>query len=123
MTKQRLTLINIILENNCASCKEIYYKASKIDRKIGVATAYRMIRLLEEIGAISRENVYKLEYGKAHEEGKSCRIKLEDGTFHQLPLKEFENALNTGLESCGFFTGHKVVSVELNGERIEWEIE
>lgn len=123
LTKQRLTLINIIIENNCASCKEIYYKASKIDRKIGVATAYRMIRLLEEMGAISRENVYKLEYGKDNEAGKSCSIKLEDGSFHQLLLQEFETALNIGLESCGFFKGHRVISVELNGERIEWEKE
>ena len=28
ITKQRLMLIDIILENECSSCKEIYYKAS-----------------------------------------------------------------------------------------------
>lgn len=56
MTKQRLMLLDIILENDCASCKEIYYKASKMDSKIGVATVYRMMNALEEIGAISRHS-------------------------------------------------------------------
>ena len=42
ITKQRLMLIDIILENECSSCKEIYYKASKIDERIGVATVYRL---------------------------------------------------------------------------------
>ena len=29
ITKQRKILIDIILENDCASCKEIFYKASQ----------------------------------------------------------------------------------------------
>lgn len=46
ITKQRLMLIDIILENDCSSCKEIFYKASKTDNRIGVATVYRMINAL-----------------------------------------------------------------------------
>ena len=61
ITKQRRMLIDIILENDCSSCKEIFYKASRADEKIGVATVYRMINALEEIGAISRKNMYKVE--------------------------------------------------------------
>ena len=61
ITKQRLMLIDIILENDCSSCKEIFYKASKTDNRIGVATVYRMINALEEIGAISRKNMYRVE--------------------------------------------------------------
>ena len=30
ITKQRMLLLDIILEEECSSCKEIYYKASKI---------------------------------------------------------------------------------------------
>ena len=37
ITKQRMVLLDIILNENCSSCKEIYYKASKIDPKIGTA--------------------------------------------------------------------------------------
>ena len=42
ITKQRRMLIDIILENDCSSCKEIFYKASRADEKIGVATVYRL---------------------------------------------------------------------------------
>lgn len=38
ITKQRMELIHIILENECSNCKEIYYKAAKTDKKIGIAT-------------------------------------------------------------------------------------
>ena len=38
ITKQRLMLLDIILEEDCSCCKEIYYKASRLDDKIGTAT-------------------------------------------------------------------------------------
>ena len=60
ITRQRLILLDIILEEDCSSCKEIYYRASKVDESIGTATVYRMINTLEEIGAISRKNMYKI---------------------------------------------------------------
>mgnify|MGYP000796355629 FL=1 len=60
ITKQRLMLLDIILEDECSSCKEIYYRATKKDPTIGTATVYRMINTLEEIGAISRKNMYKI---------------------------------------------------------------
>lgn len=60
ITKQRLMLLDIILEDECSSCKEIYYRATKKDPTIGTATVYRMINTLEEIGAISRKNMYKV---------------------------------------------------------------
>ena len=58
ITKQRLILLDVILEGECGSCKEIYYRASKIDRS---ATVYRMINTLEEIGAIDRKNMYRVQ--------------------------------------------------------------
>ena len=61
ITKQRLILLDVILEGECGSCKEIYYWASKIDRSIGTATVYRMIITLEEIGAIDRKNMYRVQ--------------------------------------------------------------
>ena len=62
ITKQRLILLDVILSQECGSCKEIYYRASKIDDSIGTATVYRMINTLEEIGAINRKNMYKVEF-------------------------------------------------------------
>ena len=61
ITNQRRILIDIILEHDCASCKEIYYLASKKDPSIGIATVYRMIRTLEEYGIITRNSMYQVE--------------------------------------------------------------
>ena len=62
ITKQRLLLIDIILERDCFSCKEIYYKANRIDSTIGIATVYRFINTLEDIGAIHRNAMYTVAY-------------------------------------------------------------
>lgn len=56
-----MELLDIILENRCSSCKEIFYRASKLDDKIGIATVYRMVNALEEIGVISRRIIYEPE--------------------------------------------------------------
>lgn len=61
ITNQRRILIDIILEHDCASCKEIYYLASKKDPSIGIATVYRMMRTLEEYGIITRKSMYQVE--------------------------------------------------------------
>ena len=53
ITRQRKMLLDVILNEDCSSCKEIYYKASMKDSGIGTATVYRMINILEEIGALS----------------------------------------------------------------------
>lgn len=58
MTRQRELLIDIILEGDWKCCKEVYYKASKKDPDIGMATVYRMMNTLEEIGAIGRCSSY-----------------------------------------------------------------
>ena len=41
ITKQRLMLLDIILEENCSCCKEIYYRASRIDPSIGMPASVR----------------------------------------------------------------------------------
>jgi Fur family ferric uptake transcriptional regulator len=57
ITKQRLILLDIILENEYSSCKEIYYKAQERKANVGIATVYRMLNTLEEAGFIRRKNI------------------------------------------------------------------
>lgn len=61
ITAQRSLIIDIILENKCSCCKEIYYQAIEKDSTIGIATVYRMLALLEEIGVINRKNMYQIQ--------------------------------------------------------------
>ena len=67
ITKQRKILLDIILENQCFCCKEIYYRAVKIDPGIGTATVYRTISMLEDIGAISRSRMFEVQFNALNE--------------------------------------------------------
>ena len=52
-------ILDVILESRCSSCKEIYVQVEKLDRNIGIATVYRLVKELENIGVLSRKIVYK----------------------------------------------------------------
>lgn len=54
ITKQRKLVIDIIVDKEFSSCKDIYDYASIIDPNIGIATIYRMVKTLENIGAVNR---------------------------------------------------------------------
>ena len=47
-----------ILEGNWTNCKEIFYEARKRDTKLGMATVYRTVSTLEEIGVLTRSYQY-----------------------------------------------------------------
>lgn len=62
ITKQRLIVLDVILESDYNSCKEIYFKAAEEDDSIGIATVYRMVNILEELGVVSRKIVLDERY-------------------------------------------------------------
>ena len=114
ITKQRLTLLDIILEHEGSSCKEIFYRASKVDRSIGTATVYRMVNVLEEIGAISRKNMYKITCQENCPMENACTIMLDDNTTYHLSAQKWNEVIRAGLISCGYLSGQKIASVEVS---------
>lgn len=103
ITKQRLMLLDIILSEGCSSCKEIYYKAAEKDAGIGTATVYRMVNTLEEIGAISRRNMYRILYDKENAgEDSACMIEFENGAKVYLSEQRWHQILQAGLSACGY---------------------
>ena len=110
ITGQRKILLDVILEGKWSSCKEIYYRASALDPKIGVATVYRMVNTLEQIGAISRKNMYRIsDDGNKME----CMVELEDGTVLDLPEDKWTAVIKSGLDACGFSGGQNVRNITL----------
>ena len=61
ITKQRKLIIDIILNSDGASCKEIYHKVVSKDSTVGSATVYRMIRLLEDIGILKHIDMIAIQ--------------------------------------------------------------
>ena len=113
ITKQRLMLLDIILEENCSCCKEIYYRASRIDPSIGTATVYRMVNTLEEIGAISRKNMYKVTCGDDCQLDDMCVVEFEDGTSCHLSAQKWNRVMKAGLEICGYLNNQKIAAVSI----------
>lgn len=111
ITKQRKILLDIILQEECASCKEIYYKAAATDSSIGAATVYRMVNLLEDIGAINRKNMYRISCGMNCNKENVCVIELDDQTICSLSSGEWYKVISEGLRSLGYVGSQKVASV------------
>ncbi len=114
ITKQRLMILDIILEEECSCCKEIYYRASRLDPNIGTATVYRMVNKLEEIGAINRKNMYKVACGAKCDGGEACLIELDDDTVRHLSAKTWHGVIAAGLKACGYIDGQKIKSLTMD---------
>lgn len=113
ITKQRKLLLDIILEQDCASCKEMYYKLNRIDSSIGMATVYRMVSVLEEIGVFSRKNLYKISCCMECDKENACQITFEDNTCCHLSAKNWYKVISEGLKQCGYGEGKRIVGVEV----------
>ena len=113
ITKQRLRLIDIILQNECSSCKEIFYRALEEDDKLGVATVYRMVNLLEEIGAISRKNMYRIFSCEACCQENGCTVRLSDDTVCKLPSEVWKQVVRAGLKNMGYIGDQDIESIEM----------
>ena len=114
ITKQRRMLLEVILENECSCCKEIYYNASRLNPGIGSATVYRMVNLLEEIGAISRRNMYKIVRNPDCKDESVCTIELDDNTVQKLSKDSFNNVVLTGLKACGYIDKQEIERMFVN---------
>lgn len=111
ITKQRKIILDIILQEECTCCKEIYFLASKRDPNIGMATIYRMINLLEEIGALKRKRAYRIcnEESPVH----ICSVKLDDYTSIRLDGEKLRQVIEKGMESFGYLHDRRVRSVSM----------
>lgn len=122
ITKQRQILLDIILENEYSCCKEIYYKAIQRDKNIGTATVYRMIKTLEDIGAIARNNMYKINCAGESPCEKNCRIELEDDTAIELTPEQWKQVLKQGLIACGYTQNQDVKCFHMDVQECPMEV-
>ena len=111
ITKQRKIILDIILQEECTCCKEIYFLASKRDPNIGMATIYRMINLLEEIGALKRKRAYRIcnEESPVH----ICSVKLDDYTSIRLDGEKLRQVIEKGMESFGYLHDRRLRSISM----------
>jgi len=101
ITSQRNLIIDIILKNQCSCCKEIYYQAVEKDPTIGIATVYRMLALLEEIGAIDRKNMYQIQSDSLNGEKDEKIVFLGENYKVELPEINWYNDIKEHLKRKG----------------------
>ena len=126
ITKQRLTILDIILNGDPSCVKEIYREAAKIDKNIGSATVYRMVNTLEEIGVINRKNMYQVDCSNCVVQcddadcdeaclGGSCIacetnvvVTLDDDSKIVLNRDDLQEVLYEGLKAKGRISSQKI---------------
>ena len=60
ITDQRKMIVSLILQNPSSTCKEFYYLAHEKDSTVSLATVYRTIHSLEELGYLQRKNIISI---------------------------------------------------------------
>lgn len=131
ITKQRLVILDIILNSDPSCCKEIYREAVKVDKSIGSATVYRMVNTLEEIGVLNRKNMYQVDCSNCANvcpdadcddtcQGTSCAacetnvvITLDDDSKIVLNKADLAKILEAGLEATGKLSGHSIARIAM----------
>jgi len=126
ITKQRLTILDIILNGDPSCVKEIYREAVKKDKNIGSATVYRMVNTLEEIGVINRKNMYQVDCTSCvnHCEDADCDVScpggsciacetnvvvtLDDDSKIVIGREELQELIYEGLKAKGRIGGQKI---------------
>lgn len=116
ITKQRELLIDVILQKNCSCCKEIYYYAAKKDQNIGMATIYRMMNVLEEIGALEWKNGYRICY-REFVPMDSFVIEMEDSSLLKLDSQSLSQVLEKGMTACGYLKNRKVKQIMIKSTK------
>lgn len=113
ITEKRKLIIDIILNNECSCSKEIYWEALQKDPSIGIATIYRMVKILEEIGAINRKNLYQISHDYIDCLQSECTIVLKNKKVIQLSAESWLKAVKAGLTDVGILDGKEIDSVLL----------
>ncbi|WP_053985731.1 Fur family transcriptional regulator [Niameybacter massiliensis] len=102
LTSQRKFILDVILEDECCSCKEIHYKVIKKDPTIGIATVYRMVNTLEELGAIDRKNLYHVSIESLEEDICPQIVLVDEKQIIQLDKAEWYWMLLDSLKYRGY---------------------
>lgn len=114
LTKQRKIIVDVILKEEYSCCKEVYVMAHKHDGTIGIATVYRMIQVLEEIGAISRKNLIKKSCSGCCDMKGGCTVVTDKKKQIFLSEDDIQEALKYIMEKNGYANVEEIKAVLVN---------
>ncbi|MFV0441061.1 MAG: Fur family transcriptional regulator [Lachnospirales bacterium] len=115
ITSQRLLILDIIIENSCSSTKEIYYLASKVDDRVSIATVYRFITTLENVGILDPTIQFDVSSVGAIPRNanlsSSYKVYLKGGEKIELSKAQWNFVIEEGLKKLEMISNQKVSTV------------
>jgi Fe2+ or Zn2+ uptake regulation protein len=73
-----------------------------------MATVYRIINTLEEIGTLSRNDSFCFFDCCDCQWENGCRLEFEDGTILNLSAEQWSEIVRSGLQQCGYASGKNI---------------
>ncbi len=115
LTEQRKLIVDIIVNEEYSCCKEVYFLAHKKDSSIGIATVYRMLNVLEDVGAISRKNIQKTSCsGRCCDMKGGCTVVTDQSKQIILSEEDLQEALKYIMEKNGYDKVEEIKAVLIN---------
>lgn len=102
ITRQRKLILDIVFEHDCICCKEIYYQALKKDKNVGIATVYRMVNALADLGVFQANAPYRLADPVSSGCQNGCRVILKNQTVVDFDPDEWRDILAEALQKKGY---------------------
>ncbi len=119
LTDQRKIIARIMSESNDhPDVDELYNRASKIDKKISIATVYRTVKLFEEAGILTKHEFKgeKARYEELNEGHHDHLIDIKSGEIIEFVDEEIEKLQKKVAEKYGYtLVDHKL---ELYGVKV-----
>ena len=120
LTDQRKSIAKVMSESqDHPDVAELHKRVSQLDPKISIATAYRTVKLFEEIGVVSKHDFKgeKSRYEKAPEEHHDHLIDVNTGEITEFVDKDIEDLQKKVAKQLGYkLVDHKL---ELYGSKIK----
>ncbi len=117
ITGPRRLIVDIITEEEFSCCKEVYFLAHKRDSSIGIATVYRMINVLEEIGALSRKNIQvNACTGRCCDMSAGCTVVTGESSRIDLSQEDMQEAIAYIMKKKGYTDPAQIKAVLVNEE-------
>ncbi len=120
MTIQRRHIIEILTSSKCTSPKELWYEAKEYVPDLGIATVYRLINRLEQIGVISKAR----NLGMQNVEPKLGTLKDKTGNIikQEGSTQELAALIKQGLMTSGKIKAEENIKLSLVGDKINIQI-
>ena len=105
LTDQRKLIAKVMSDSSDhPDVDELYKRVSKIDSKISIATVYRTVKLLEEVGILTRHDFKgkKARYEELSESHHDHLIDVKTGEIVEFVDEEIEKLQKKAAEKLGY---------------------